>query len=124
MTLDPSGTARGRFLGSSRPAPPDDDFETTYLGWEIARCAPALDPEERESLAALATATLASLRLGNTRLPLDPARLAEALAVVGAREHLDCALRLVRQAGEPDVGGPASSVLGRPGDRKPLIVEG
>ena len=123
MTFDPSGTARGRFLGTPRLAPPDDDFEPAYLGWEIARCAPALDEEDRGALEALAAACMASLRLGSTRVPLEPERLAEALAMVGARNRLEKALGLIERAGQAGAGS-AAAVLGRPGDRKPLIVEG
>jgi exodeoxyribonuclease V alpha subunit len=133
--LTPRGTAKDRFQGergaaeNRRGALPmrlvdPDDFEPAYLGWEIARCAQGLADEERAGLASLAAACIASIRSGSTRLPIDAERLATALAAVGAEEALAAALRLLGRARSPVAGEPVAAVIGRPGDRKPLIIDG
>ena len=82
--LSPVGTARARFLGeraawcgaddATAGGDDQDDFEAMYLGWEIARCAPGLAPDESRAIALLAAACLVAVRGGSTRLPLDDAR--------------------------------------------------
>jgi len=131
-TLSPEGTARARFLGervlSRDEAPADDrgadDFEATYLGWEIARCAPALAPGERRALALLATASIIAVRGGSTRLPLDDARLASALEPLGGLDALSITRSIVERARAAAPEDPVVTVLGRAGERKPLLVEG
>jgi exodeoxyribonuclease V alpha subunit len=131
--LTPLGTARARVLsalGSSRERedePPaaaevQDDLEPSYFGWEIARCARGLSPRDSAGLAALAAACIASMRAGSTRLPLDPSRLGMALAVVGAPDALPAVLDLVRSAQEGR--HPEAAVLGKCGERKPLVIDG
>jgi exodeoxyribonuclease V alpha subunit len=132
-SFTPLGTARERFLrgigteskegtGVGPQAADDDDFEAGYLGWEIARCTQGLSPDEQRAIAALAAACIAALHAGATRIPLDDARLAAALKGVGAHDSVALArsLALRAQRGE----GPAQSVIGAAGDRKPLVVDG
>jgi len=131
-TLTPTGTARERFearsegasgssLDGALHADDPDVRDAAYLGWEIARCAPALPRPERRAVAALAAATVAAARAGSTRVPTDR-RLAAALAAVGAESVLPDVRALLERAA---IGDPAvTCVLGRPGDRTPLVVEG
>jgi exodeoxyribonuclease V alpha subunit len=134
--LTPLGSARKRFLvaaGLSDEAldePPtlatdmDEDFQPAYLGWEIARCARGATREEKGGLVALAAACIASVRAGSTRMPLDAARLEAALAVVGAADALPVALSIVARARKPQPDDPIAQVVGVPGERKPLVVDG
>lgn len=124
--LTPLGTVRRR-LGAPEPkATPYPDWiaqaarerdvgeETLYLAWELARTATGLEPHEREALLTIAASSLDSLRHGNTHLPLR--RLSERLKELGADDELVAtAEKLIAQPSE---------VLGRPGDYKPLIVDG
>jgi exodeoxyribonuclease V alpha subunit len=126
----PTGTARARFEATA-PSPRAVDLgacardteqqETAYLGWEIGRCARALDDESRRAVAALASTCVAAVRAGSTRVPLD-GRLQAALAEAGEREALAAVRALLERArsGERVVAG----VIGTAGDRVPLIVEG
>jgi exodeoxyribonuclease V alpha subunit len=128
-TWEPTGTARTRFAAtglSSRPAESAhardlEQQEATYLGWEIGRCARGLDGEPRRAVAALAAACVAAMRAGSTRVPLDR-RLQAALAEVGEADALSSVRALLdrARAGDPVVAG----VLGRPGDRVPLLLDG
>jgi len=136
MPPSPTGTARERFLreqGRAHEAldatllsPPDpDELEPSYLGWEIARCARGLAPDEMRAVAALAAACIAATQAGSTRLPLDEARLGPALAAVGAADALPLARSLVARARAADAGdGAARGIIGGPGERKPLVVDG
>jgi exodeoxyribonuclease V alpha subunit len=130
--LTPAGTARERFAAQSHAAtgqPADgalhaddpDVRDAAYLGWEIARCAPALGRTERRALAALAAAALAAARAGSTRVPTDR-RLGAALAAVGAESALPDVRALLERAAGGDAA--VACVLGRPGDRTPLVVDG
>lgn len=136
--MNPLGTASQRFLRETQDAeladseraqpavaPIDfgsDDFESSYLGWEIARCAPDLSPDDRRVLAAIAAACLAAIRAGSTRLPSCGAPFEAALAAVGAPHTSDAAQALIERV--RNEGHPAAAVVGRPGERKPLILEG
>jgi exodeoxyribonuclease V alpha subunit len=130
----PSGAATRRFLASRGGAPDAaepwsrvvdaEDFEPQYIGWEIARCGVGLDASDRRALAALAAACVESMRSGSTRLPLLGAPFVQGLAAVGAVDVRDAALSLVRRARARDVAHPVHAVIGVPGERKPLIVEG
>jgi exodeoxyribonuclease V alpha subunit len=130
--LTPAGTARARFLAKSGAAvsrtfesvlhaDDPEQQDAAYLGWEIARCAPDLERTERRALAALAAATVAAARAGSTRVPTDR-RLAGALAAVGAEAALPDVRALLERAsrGDPAVTG----VLGAPGGRTPLVLDG
>lgn len=125
MRLSPFGTARERLEGESPPLgaydPEQDDL--VYLGWEVARAAHGLPADEQRAVTALAAATLAAIRSGSTRLPLD-ARLGEALTAIGAERDVTTARRLVERARTQAGEGPVGAVLGVPGDRTPLVVEG
>lgn len=99
-----------------------DDFDSAYLGWEIARCAPGLSAEDQGVIAAIAASCLASIRAGNTRLPIAGPPFEAALAAVGAAPSYDAARMLIAQARGP--GHPITAIVGRPGERKPLILEG
>ena len=130
--LTPAGTARERFLAQSggRSEPPrdlalhadDPDVrDAAYLGWEIARCAPRLGATERRAVAALAAATVAAVRAGSTRVPTDR-RLAAALAAIGAESALPDVRALLERAAAKD--SAVACVVGMPGDRTPLVVDG
>jgi exodeoxyribonuclease V alpha subunit len=132
-SLTPLGTARERVLSAlglpcERPDEPPagagepDELEPAYFGWEIARCARGLTQTESVALAALAAACITSMRAGSTRVPLDPARLGAALALAGVPDALSAALVLVARAREGR--HPVAAVLGRPGERKPLVIDG
>lgn len=124
--LTPLGTVRKR-LGAPAPkatpyperivqAARDRDVgdETLYLAWELARCASGLEPHEREALMTIAVASVDSLRRGNTHLPMRA--LAEQLRYFGGDDELIAtADKLIAQPSE---------IIGRPGDYKPLIVDG
>lgn len=135
--LNPLGAAARRFVADSRgsgASEPEqagleahrfdfesDDFDGWYVGWELARCAPILGPDDRRTLAAIAAACLASIRTGSTRLPVVGPPFAAALAAVGAGLASDNARALLERAAR---GDPAvAAVVGRPGERKPLILE-
>jgi exodeoxyribonuclease V alpha subunit len=127
----PAGTAKSAWLrsGGSEEAPANDvivdpeDFEPGYLGWEIARCAPGLSEGDQRALAGLAAACVVSMRAGSTRLPLRGDPLGAALAGAGFADARSAALALIDRArGAP--GDAVATVIGRPGERKPLIVEG
>jgi exodeoxyribonuclease V alpha subunit len=131
--LTPLGTARTRFLlgspdedqgGEHAPAQSveEDDFEAAYLGWEIARCGAETDDVVQRAIAALAAACIGALRAGSTRIPLDDARFAATLATVGAADVLGAARSLVLQARRGE--GPLAAVMGPPGQRKPLVLDG
>jgi exodeoxyribonuclease V alpha subunit len=135
-SLSPLGTARARWLAATAPAGTDDreaeiafasdadDFEPAYLGWEIARCAPELTVREQRALAALAAACIQSIGLGSTRLPVGGDALAVALAAVGASDAGATAGDLLARARAPHAADAVAAVIGRPGDRRPLIVDG
>ncbi len=131
--LTPRGAAKERFATARAVSPGapsvtdsfavDDDFVPAYLGWEMARCAPGLSPEEQRGLEAIAAASVAALRAGSTRMPIDDDRLALALSGVGAADAFAAARALLARArggGAPGI----SAVIGRAGDRTPLVVEG
>ena len=126
----PLGAARARFLAKAEPASPavaplhtdDPELEDlAYLGWEIARCAPALEDADRRALAALAAAVLAAARDGSTRVPVDR-RLAAVLGKVGAAELVTEARALLERAAAGDAA--VACALGVPGDRTPLELDG
>jgi exodeoxyribonuclease V alpha subunit len=67
---------------------------------------------------------MATMRAGSTRLWLEEAQLASALAVAGAPDGLRSALRVIERARAGDPSDPVLQVIGRPGDRKPLVMDG
>jgi exodeoxyribonuclease V alpha subunit len=121
----PAGTARARFLAHAAEAEPRatdaEQQDAAYVGWEIARCAPALDAEARRAVAALAAACVAAMRAGSTRVPVD-LRLAAALAAAGCEDALAAARALLDRAESGDAA--ALAVVGRPGDRTPMVLDG
>jgi exodeoxyribonuclease V alpha subunit len=131
--LDPLGTAARRFLrhcgdprvdGAMCGQDPDSgDIEATYLGWEVARCATESSPSDRRVLAAIAAACIVSNRMGSTRLPLVGPSFATAMAAAGAAEETDPARRLIQRV-RSNARDPVGTVIGRPGERKPLILDG
>jgi exodeoxyribonuclease V alpha subunit len=133
-TFSPAGTVRERFLaadgGVGPPGPTDDgraddeDLEASYFGWEIARCAPALPPAERRAIALLASACIAAMRAGSTRLPLGEASLRTALSLAGGADGVATVRSMIERARTASPGDPIGCVIGQPGERKPLIVDG
>jgi exodeoxyribonuclease V alpha subunit len=121
----PAGTARSRFLAQAAepalPAPDAEQLDAAYVGWEIARCGPALDPEGRRAVAALAAACVAAMRAGSTRVPIDM-RLGAALAAAGSEDALGAARALLDRAEAGDAA--VLAVVGRPGDRTPMVLDG
>jgi exodeoxyribonuclease V alpha subunit len=125
----PRGAATERFLrerrGEESPAVVADaesDVDASYLGWEIGRCAGALEPEDQRALAAIAAAWIGVVRGGSTRMRADEEGLASALTAVGAVDCIPRARALLERVrgGDPAV----SAILGRPGERKPLLLDG
>ncbi len=132
--LTPLGTARQRFLQGSGTAPDadqapqtlktsDEDFEPWYLGWEIGRSVAVPSPDA-EGLAALAAACIAAMGAGSTRLSLDPESLASTLARAGLKAALPAALAVVERVRAAAPGDPVLELVGRPGERKPLVIDG
>jgi exodeoxyribonuclease V alpha subunit len=129
------GAATARFL-AGRGEPPegitasephrldDDDFEASYLAWEIARCARRLEGPEASALEALAVAVIEAIRAGSTRVGCERRALAAALGSADRSEALSTASALVARARDGEAGDPARDVIGRPGERKPLVVDG
>jgi exodeoxyribonuclease V alpha subunit len=132
--LTPVGTARERFLranGAANDGHPTfvdaverDDFEPAYLGWEIARCAPGLAPDEIRAVALIAAACIAAVREGSTRLPVDERRLSAALARIGAADQTPEVRAILERANAGRPADPVASIIGLPGDRKPLLLDG
>ncbi len=122
---DPSSSAATKASSESPSgeASEVDDLEPVYLGWELARCAPGLSAEDAALLSHVAAACVASMMAGSTRLPLDGSSLDAALAAVGAAGSGSAARRLLERATSPSADEPVVRVIGRPGERKPLIVD-
>jgi exodeoxyribonuclease V alpha subunit len=126
MTLSPFGTARERFEHRSTSelhTLDPEQLDLAYLGWDVARAASGLAPTDRRALAALASATLAAMRSGSTRVPVD-VRLEVALQVVGASSDVAAARALLARARDAEGSDPLRAVIGRPGDRTPLVLDG
>jgi exodeoxyribonuclease V alpha subunit len=129
--LTPLGTASSRFLAEPSLALDEphaiaqegEDSAPAYLGWEFARCADGLAADEQSALACLGAACVASMLAGSTRLPAEGPALAASLAVVGGAETIAVVERLLQRARSPGPGEPVAKVIGRPGERKPLILE-
>jgi exodeoxyribonuclease V alpha subunit len=130
--LSPTGTARQRFLAAHDEAEDGartatwhavdpDQREPAYLGWEIARCAPALDRSAHRAAEVLAAACLVALRAGSTRVPTD-LRLGLALAAVDGVASLADVRALLDRARAGDAA--VTAVVGPPGARTPLILDG
>src|SRR5580692_300324 len=114
-SLHPDGAASVRFRrdagkegaqGPSEPAAAADDFEPAYLGWELARCAPGLSPDEARVLAAIAAGCIASIQAGSTRLPIHGEAIGTLLGAEGTPASIAIARRLFEQARAPHVAGP------------------
>ena len=125
-SLTPLGTVRRR-LGAPQPkATPYPEWlvdavrekdigeETLYLAWELARTATDKTPEEREALVAVAVSSMSALREGSTYVDVDD--LPERLKTLGADDDLVAVAERVLEN--------ESELVGRPGDYKPLIVDG
>ncbi len=132
MSFSPTGTARLRFLsargsapaGGAPPIDAGDGLERAYLAWEIAHSAPGLDPDSRASLEALAAVCVAAMQGGSTRVPADEARLPIALEGVGRLDRRAAVLALLARARRGDPGDPVCAVVGRPGERRPIVLDG
>ncbi len=128
--LTPLGTARLRFQAAAGEASdvslavPEDEFEPWYLGWEIGRCARGLAPDDEAGVAALAAASMAATRAGSTRLLLQEPQLASALALAGMPTALRAAMAVLERVRAGAAADPLLQVIGRPGERKPLLLDG
>jgi len=98
--------------------------ELLHLCWELGRCAPEASESEQRALMLLGFAALAGLRAGSTRMPVRGALAervrAEILVPLGATEADLRALEAVLESPPPST----ASVLGRPGDYAPLLLDG
>jgi exodeoxyribonuclease V alpha subunit len=131
--FSPQGTAVARWraeresqaaaLGSSIDAVEVEEQEPSYLGWELARLASGLSADERQVLASMAAACVASMLAGSTRIELQGASFEASLAAVGAAGSGEAARRLLERVMQPSDTEPLARVIGRPGERKPLIVD-
>jgi exodeoxyribonuclease V alpha subunit len=131
--LAPDGSAVQRWLAEKKSsdaaetvsarAADVEDLEPLYLGWELARCAPGLSADDRQVLGRLAAACVSSMLAGSTRLPIDGPSLESALAACGAAAWSGAARRLLERASQPGASEPVGQVIGRPGERKPLIID-
>jgi exodeoxyribonuclease V alpha subunit len=130
--LTPLGTARERLLVSLGSEPHYTlasaaglrEFnlgeEAAYLAWEIVRCVAGLHPAEERALFFLVLASIVNLHEGSTRLPVRGAGvgyLARLLEKLGGIEALPRVPSLL-------VDPRLAPVLGRPGDYRPLLLDG
>lgn len=141
VRLLPQGTARESFLRDRKRRPeataadprlPDSlanavatydlDDGLLYEVWEILRCAPKLDPAGQSAMAYLVAACLVSAKRGSTRLPIDAAHFDPVLSLVNAGRGERAYLRALL-AGKKLSRDPVASVLGQPGEAKPLVLE-
>lgn len=86
-----------------------------HLAWELARLA-GLEEHEHLALFAIALLTQDALGRGSTRIPRDPAWLAAEARAIGFDASVCAAIPRAIEAG--------SALFGRPGERRPLIVDG
>jgi exodeoxyribonuclease V alpha subunit len=111
--LSPFGTARARFergpVANDSPGLDVEKTELVFLGAEVARLARGLPRDDQRVLADVAAAALGAVRAGSTRLPIG---------------SLGSGAGLVERAREHDSGDPVTAVIGRAGDRTPLVIEG
>jgi exodeoxyribonuclease V alpha subunit len=95
--------------------------EHVALAWETASWQPGLADDERQALVLLVLATLVTQSRGSTRLPLlDPAgreHVGRVLRGLGAEAFAERIAGLV-------AAGRFAAVIGKPGERKPLILDG
>ncbi len=94
-----------------------------HLAWELARLAPGLSPELHLALVAVILITQEALGRGSTRVARDPAALAAQARALGF-EETDAIAALMERAERADEADPIARLFGRPGERKPLILDG
>lgn len=138
-TLTPFGTAKTRLGAGIAPAlsitpslhqavrERDLDEKTLYLAWEITRCVQGLSTHEQEALLFLVLCTIINVREGSTCLPIGDGNgyLADLFESLGAGDDfLPTAMELIAGAQSGKKGYKAYEILGRPGDYKPLILDG
>jgi exodeoxyribonuclease V alpha subunit len=111
--LSPFGTARVRFergpVANDAPGLDVEQAELAFLGAEVARLAHGLPRDDQRVLADVAAATLAAVRAGSTRLPVA---------------SLGSGAGLVERARKHEADDPVTAVIGRAGERTPLVIEG
>ncbi len=120
----PSGSALARFRrGDATSATVEDEDDDTgdvdvgYFGAEIVRGS-GLPPAEANLLAALASAAVIAVLSGSTRMPISRADLESALGA----DLAPAAHRLLERAAATG-SDPVCKIIGRPGERKPLILD-
>ncbi|MEZ4365937.1 MAG: AAA family ATPase [Kofleriaceae bacterium] len=102
--------------------------EGLYLAEELLGGDDFLDERQREALGHLILAMLTASAQGATRLPLDPrgparALLAQVASAAGTGASADVMLKLIAGLVRDLDRGTFASILGRPGQRRPLIVD-
>jgi exodeoxyribonuclease V alpha subunit len=111
--FSPFGTARIRFergpVANDAPALDVEQAELAFLGAEVARLAHGLPRDDQRVLADVAAAALAAVRAGSTRVPVA---------------SLGSGAALVERASKHGADDPVTAVIGRAGDRTPLVIEG
>jgi exodeoxyribonuclease V alpha subunit len=144
MTFDPRGSLAALCGDALRDEPPwpaamlaalpahNLGEDALYVAWEMARAASLRDPADARALMLMALAVLVSARQGSTRLPLSGSEgrarfddLARSLG--GTDADLARAQELLAELREARLGGTLAridAVVGLPGDRKPLILDG
>lgn len=133
MRLSAFGAARSAVAGDAVDAlgrrvealSPDLDDAAVNLAAQLARCEPGLGDDDRQALMLLVLCSMAAARQGSTRIPAaddasSKAWMAELTASVAGPEAGPLLVRahaLVRD-------GAAPTVIGGPGDARPLIADG
>ncbi|MCS6898908.1 MAG: exodeoxyribonuclease V subunit alpha [Myxococcales bacterium] len=130
--LTPLGTARERLLVSLGAEPHYTlasaaglrEFnlgeEAAYLAWEIVRCVSGLPPLEERALFFLVLASVVNLHQGSTRLPVRGTGVGYLARLLEKLGGLEAFPRVPELLADPRL----EPVLGRPGDYRPLILDG
>lgn len=105
----------------------DLDEEALYIAWELTRCAEGLSTREQEALLFLVLCTIINVREGSTCLPIGDGNdcLGDLFESLGAGDDLlPTAMELIAGIQSDQESYKAQEILGRPGDYKPLILDG
>jgi exodeoxyribonuclease V alpha subunit len=147
--LSPLGTARERWAAEqglvrstrfpqdvvTKLAAHDLGQELVYVAWELAELPVGLSAHEQREVFFLALAALVNEQRGSTRLPVrgeGAAYFSGLLDELGAtpkeregiRRLLDGVTTALDAGSTSPAQPPVLAILGRPGDRKPLLLDG